>query len=532
MAYSYETIKNILSYAVALSPDTAFPLDARAYFGSYDAAYIAAQSAKPAGSKESVYFYGQQLYVVEDDVVTTYLIQTDNTLKEVGSATLGDEKTISLGEDGVLSLKNFGKKYYAYIPADVVIEGTFATEEELPTEGVNTGEYAKVGEAYYKYDGSAWAATEEGFTPKTQAEHVLTDGWQTGLEPKVVAAASGDGYELAWYEPSSTTVEGLNSIVAGVQTSVSNLADAVAANKTEAKADVEAEAEARENADKALDEKIGKNTADIAILNGGTDNEGSVLHTINKVLSQLVGDGSQETIDSLTELVTWANSHNTEIVDMNNQIEENKTDISNLENLLGTLPEGITATTVIAYIAEAVKAEETRALAAEKALSDRLDTAENTLNGLGTAAKKNANEFATSEQGSKADSAVQSVVESDNGYVAVDNEKVKVYELPVAKLDVLGGVKPDGTSIGVNENGVASVVAVDANKVTNLDAKLTVTQTAAEATAKTYTDENAVAKESVVATAGDAANTVEEASAEKVVSEKFILELFTWKTEM
>ena len=532
MGYSYEMIKNILSYAVALSPDSAFPLDARAYFGSYDAAFTAAQSAKPAGSTESVYFYGQQLYVVENDVVTTYLIQTDNTLKEVGSATLGDEKTISLGEDGILSLKNFGKRYYAYVPADVVIEGTFATADELPTEGVNAGEYAKVGDTYYKYDGSAWAAAEAGFKPKTQAEHVLTEGWQAGLEPKVVAAASGDGYELAWYEPSSTTVEGLNSIVAGVQTSVSNLNDAVVANKAAAEQAVVDEKTAREAADKALDEKIGTNTSAIAILNGGAENEGSVLHTVNTVLAQLVGDGSQETIDSLTELVEWANSHSTEIIEMNNAIEKNKTDISGLATLLGTLPEGVTATTVVAYIAEAVKAEETRALAAEKALSDRLDTAEATLGGLGTAAQKNEDDFATAEQGAKADSAVQNVVASDNGYVAVDNDKVKVYELPSAKVNELGGMRPDGASIVTDENGVASVSAVDHTKVTGLDTRLSNTQQAAEENAQNYTNENAVAKASVVATAADAAASVDEASADKVASEKLILELFTWKTEM
>lgn len=530
--YSYEMIKNILSYAVALSPDAAFPLDARAYFGSYDAAYTAAQSAKPAGSTESVYFYGQQLYVVENDIVTTYLIQTDNTLKEVGSATLGDEKTISLGKNGVLSLKNFGTQYYAYIPADVVIEGEYATVDDLADVTANAGEYALVGDKYYKYDGSAWVATEDGFVLKTQAEHVLTTGWQAGLEPKVVAAASGDGYELAWYEPSSTTVEGLNSIVAGVQTSVSNLNEAVVANKAEAKADVEAEAKARDDADKALDAKIASNTSAIAILNGGADNEGSVLHTINSVLAQLVGDGSQETIDSLTELVEWANSHSTEVVEMSNAIEQNKTDISALETLVGTLPEGVTATTIVAYIAEAVKAEETRALAAEKALSDRLDTAENKLNGLGTAAEKAVEDFATAEQGKKADTAVQSVVASDNGYVAVDNDKVKVYELPTAKVNELGGVKPDGASIVTDENGVASVSAVAAEKVTGLDTKLTATQNAAETTAKEYTDKNAVAKTDVVAVAADAAASVDEASAEKVVSEKVILELFTWKTGM
>lgn len=528
--YSYEMITNILGRAVAFMPETAFPLDARVYFGSLSEATNAAKNAKPAGSNESVYFYGQQIYVVENDVVTTYLIQVDGTLKEVGSATLGDEKTISLGENGVLSLKNFGKEYYAYIPADTIIDGTYTDASELPTENVNAGEYAKVGDAYYLYDGSAWAAATT--TPKTQAEHVLTTGWQTGLEPKVVAAASGDGYELAWYEPSSTTVEGLNSIVAGVQTSVSNLADAVAANKAAAEQDVADEAAAREAADSELNTKIAANTAAINKLNGGAENEGSVLHTVNSVLAQLVGDGSQETIDSLTELVDWANSHSTEVVEMSNDIEQNKVDISALEALLGTLPEGVTATTVVAYIAEAVKAEETRALAAEKALSDRLDTAEATLDGLGTAAQADADDFATAEQGAKADTAVQSVVSSDNGYVAVDNDQVKVYELPAAKVNQLGGITPDGASIVTDDNGVASVSAVDSSKVTGLDAKLEATQSAAETAAQEYTDENAVAKSSVVATAAEAAASVDEASAEKVASEKLILELFTWKTEM
>ena len=100
--YSYDKITNLLSYAVALNPDGAFPLDARVYFGALgDAvnpaegtARYAAKHAKPAGSSESAYFYGQQLYVVENDKVTTYLIQTDGTLKEVGVTTKGDGKSI------------------------------------------------------------------------------------------------------------------------------------------------------------------------------------------------------------------------------------------------------------------------------------------------------------------------------------------------------------------------------------------------------------------------------------------------------
>lgn len=530
MAYSYETIKNILSYAVALSPDSAFPLDSRSYFGSLAEATAAANGAKPAGSSESVYFYGQQVYVVENDVVKTYLIQTDGSLSEVGSKTLGDDKTIVLDkESGKLSLKSFGVKYYKYVPADVVIDGTYSEVSELPS--ANTGDYALVGSKYYKYNGTDWEAVDD-FTPKTQSEYVLTEGWKSGLEPKVVTAADGTGYELAWYEPSTTTVEGLSSVVSGVQTSVDNLNSAVEANKTDIEAKLAQEVADRKAADNILDGKITANTDAISVLNGDTETEGSVLWKINYVLEQLVGDGSQATIDSLTELVEWANEHATEVVEMNNAINKNKADIAALDTLVGDLPEGITSTTVVAYIAEAVEGEKTRAEAAEKAISNRVTVVEGKTANLGTAANENVEAFATAAQGAKADSAVQTVVAgTTNGHIAVDGNDVKVYELPVASITEAGGVKVDGSSITATEAGVISVNSVSSDKVTGLDTKLIATQTAAETTAKEYTDDNAVAKTSIVAQ-GDVAADVEAGSNEKVVSEKALIDMLTWKTIM
>lgn len=525
--YSYEMIKNILSYAVALKPDGAFPLDARVYFGSYNDAVVAAASAKPAGSTESVYFYGQQIYVVENDVVTTYLIQVDGSLKEVGSATLGDEKTITLGEDGVLSLKSFGKEYYAYVPADVVIEGTYNSADELPT--ANAGEYALVGEVYYKYDGENWTSMGTDFALNTEAKHVLIQGWKIGLEPKVVAAASGTGYELAWYEPSSTTVEGLTSIVSGVQTSVDNLNTAVTENKAEAAQAVAAEEDARIAADEALSERISANKASIDILNGDASTEGSVLQIVNTVLAALVGDGSKETIDSLTELVEWANSHNTEIVEMNNAITKNGNDITALQNLVGELPEGVTATTIVAYIAEAVAAEKARAEAVEADHATRIKATEDAIDALGTASTKNAEEFATAAQGAKADTAVQSVVAGEtNGHIAVDGNDVSVYELPVADVSTLGGVKPDASSISADAEGKISVVAVDHTKVTGLATELKNAADSATEAANEYTDETAVAKANVVASVDDLADSTEAASGSKVISEAALLQALTW----
>lgn len=49
--------------SVAINPLSAFPLDARTYFESYEDALAAAKTAKPAGSSESVYYYGMELTV-------------------------------------------------------------------------------------------------------------------------------------------------------------------------------------------------------------------------------------------------------------------------------------------------------------------------------------------------------------------------------------------------------------------------------------------------------------------------------------
>ena len=105
---------------------------------------------------------------------TLYFI-FDNEEKTTGSLYLGftkiststvqeaeilvDTLSIVQAEDGTLSLKDYGKKYYKYI-----------------------------------------AATE------TSAQrYELVDGWITGLEPRVGEAG------LEWYEPNPTTVEGLDN---------------------------------------------------------------------------------------------------------------------------------------------------------------------------------------------------------------------------------------------------------------------------------------------------------------------------------
>ena len=213
---SYEPINNKLNFAVSFNPITAFPLDARSIFGSKTAAEAAAATAENAGSTNTVYYYGMPLVVFENDVATMYTIQGDKTLKEVGSAPVPDNATIELTSGGALQLKDFGARYYAYHEADPIIEGSWTYPDGMP-ESPNEGDLAKVGEAWYRWDGAAWTTYSEEVHESDWYE--LTEGWKAGLEPKVVSAA-GNTYNIAWYEPSTTTIEGISSISSNMQTEI------------------------------------------------------------------------------------------------------------------------------------------------------------------------------------------------------------------------------------------------------------------------------------------------------------------------
>ena len=95
-----------LNFAVAFNPQTAFPLDARYYFSTLSAAQAAAASAVEVGSSDGTYFYGENVCVVTESSADLYIIQPDKTLKAVGSAVLGDDKSIEI-VDGKVTLKGF-----------------------------------------------------------------------------------------------------------------------------------------------------------------------------------------------------------------------------------------------------------------------------------------------------------------------------------------------------------------------------------------------------------------------------------------
>lgn len=96
-----------LNFSVSFNPTSAFPIDARCYFESYAAAEAAAAKAEAAGSTNTVYYYGQNVVVVENGVASFYIIQPDGTLGEVGGKVTINTDLFEYDEDGNLSLKGF-----------------------------------------------------------------------------------------------------------------------------------------------------------------------------------------------------------------------------------------------------------------------------------------------------------------------------------------------------------------------------------------------------------------------------------------
>ena len=145
---------------------------------------------KSATEKVVPYPYaGQVVALVENGNVNVYVLEEkeDGTFKtaEIGGTVLVDESSIAQADDGQIKIKNFNEQYYKYIAA----EGDMA------------------------------------------AHYTLVDGFKEGLEPKVRMVSAGN-YEIAWYEPNPTTVEGLSSQITSLSQSVGTLSGQVGGIQT------------------------------------------------------------------------------------------------------------------------------------------------------------------------------------------------------------------------------------------------------------------------------------------------------------
>lgn len=100
----------------------------------------------------------------------------------------------------------------------------------------------------------------------------------------------------------------------------------------------------------------GKTAADtVDTLTG--EGDGSISKMIDAAFNDFSTKVSDDNVvNSYKELIDWAAEHGAAATELASGIAENKTAITGLKNLVGELPEGATATTVVGYIAEAIAA--------------------------------------------------------------------------------------------------------------------------------------------------------------------------------
>lgn len=240
MAFEYQGFATL---GVNLNRQKYGPLDISNVFSSQgDLDYYLSKGANTDNVSEYWYksetekvvpypYAGQVVALVTNGKVNVYVLEEkpDGTFKtaEIGGKVLVDNSSISSLDDGQIKIKNFNEQYYKYVAA----------------EGGNESHYT------------------------------LVDGFKEGLEPKVKMVSAGN-YEIAWYEPNPTTIEGLSSQITSLNQSVSTISGQVGSIQTTVN-----------EHDRLLDEivaDVNTNTSDISGLKGLTNAHQAKLATIEE----------------------------------------------------------------------------------------------------------------------------------------------------------------------------------------------------------------------------------------------------------
>ena len=318
---------------VSIARGNPLPLDANSVFESYAdlETYAAGVLAYP----------GQVVAVVNADSTGIYYLDQEKAIKPVGVIPAGDNLSIDMDENDVVSLHNFGKVFYKYV--------------------AENGDVA----AHYE-----------------KVEVSNNNPWVAGLEPRVVTE---DGkLVIGWYEPNPTTIDGVNDQVAAVQGTVEDLVDSVGAPSTEnseatglykevedVQEDVEELIDAVGNSDDALDENVQtiwahiNNHTDrievleaidhdayatkVALAEEVANRENAIEGLQNQINLIMDNPDTENVIDSISEFMTYISEHGEIAEGFRTDIDKNKEDIGK---------------------------EIEAARAAEGALSDRLDVLE------------------------------------------------------------------------------------------------------------------------------------------------------------
>lgn len=410
---------NYMAFPQAFSRGNAIPLDNSSLWYSFE--------EMENYSKTSVVAYvGQILTLVNetDNTAKAYIIaNAAGDLQEVGSATIGDNKTITLKDDGALALKNWGVEYYKWV--DPV-----GTEGE---EGYVAGHHEK---------------------QTVDAEHP----WIAGLEPKALAGTDGT-FELAWYQPSTTTVEGLSSTVTTIQTTVNEINNALGTAETEGTI--------RYDIANKLDKAGGTMTGDITLKDGG-----KVLSNIEiQNLVSSAGHLKRAVVDVLPE-VSEADANTIYMVkDATITSGDAYKEYMLIDGAFAQI--GDTSVNLEPYTKKTVPAAEDNiaVLTADGSLKDGGKTIAGILADVDTkladyVVKEDNKSLVADTLITKLDGLANiktigsNLTLSEDGVLAAKDS----YVLPTASTTVLGGVMVDGTTVKVDETGKISVPVASATE--------------------------------------------------------------------
>lgn len=312
------------------------------------------------------------------------------------------QKQDALNDQKIATAKDEAIAHADELAEGLEVKGTAQTKvDELANGAVkdNTEAIAKLnGDA--ETEGSVAKAVADA---KTELEGKITDSEYDDTEVRGLISDldenKADKTQVATDIESAvkTETDARVEAVKGVQDEVDALEQTVADNKTAVEARVKAieddylveadKTELQGNID-ALAGKVGEvaegktlaglvadNTQAIATLNG--EGEGSVKKTVDDAINKFATDVTDDAVvNSYKELIDWVAEHGSEAAEMAEAIQTNKTDIVELEALVGTLPEGATATTVVELIQSLVNTEKTRAEGVEGGLDERLQAVE------------------------------------------------------------------------------------------------------------------------------------------------------------
>lgn len=414
-----------LDFAVAFNRQTAFPLDAKSYFESLEAAQTAAASAQEAGSSETTYYYGQQIAVVESGKATLYVIQPDKTLKEVGGNILIDENAFVKGNDGKLSLLGF---------ADAVGGAQLVKTED-----------GKV--SWIKPD----TTTVEGLSTAIESLKATVGDDKSGLVKQVA-----DNKAAIDTLNGASTVEGsvayqIAQVVAGADESFDTLkeiADWITTHKTDAA---------------TMNSQINTNKDDIAGLKTKVG-ETSVADQIAAALK----DGESDKYALADELSTA----NGKITALQGLVGETAVATQISDAIDGALKvDGEEKYALASHTHEIANVTGLQAILDAKAAASDVETLQSTVAGLEAKAHEHANKTVldaiTEDKVSAWDAAQANVIESiklNGAAIAPATDKSVNIAIPAATAEALGLVKVDGESI-VATDGVISVNAISTDKL-------------------------------------------------------------------